>query len=161
MVMHLLRYKKMVVKQYALIVGLKHNLAMECHLIQGLNLIEKPCGFTVKCTVLKWVTQPTINNVWMPGLGVQSTTAAGLAGGSVATGSITVPGVIDDLSSFTLGSTKEAKNVKTCQVLAMIYDCGSNQLDDNHDGDDDDDELLQQFEVEHNIYEFIWSFASV
>ncbi|GJR88383.1 hypothetical protein Tco_0212394 [Tanacetum coccineum] len=43
------------------------------------------------------------------------------------------------------------------KTLLEIYDCGSNQLDDNHD----DDELLQQFEAEHNIYEFIPSFASV
>nr|GEU81527.1 hypothetical protein [Tanacetum cinerariifolium] len=42
------------------------------------------------------------------------------------------------------------------KTLHKIYDCGSNQLDDNHD-DDDDDELLQQFEVE---YEFISSFAT-
>ncbi|GJW16493.1 hypothetical protein Tco_0020626 [Tanacetum coccineum] len=51
-----------------------------------------------------------------------------------------------------------------------IYDCGSNQLDDNHDDNDDDDDddyyyndddLLQQFQAEHNVYEFIPSFASV
>ncbi|GKF18554.1 hypothetical protein Tco_0063472, partial [Tanacetum coccineum] len=42
------------------------------------------------------------------------------------------------------------------------YNLISNQLDDNHDDDDDnDDELLQQLEVEHNVYEFILSFASV
>ncbi|GKA04491.1 hypothetical protein Tco_0683611 [Tanacetum coccineum] len=46
-------------------------------------------------------------------------------------------------------------------TLHEIYDCGSNQLDDNHDDDDDDDELLQQSEAEHNVYEFIPSFASV
>ncbi|GJX95081.1 hypothetical protein Tco_0349667, partial [Tanacetum coccineum] len=35
------------------------------------------------------------------------------------------------------------------KTLHEIYDCGSNQVDDNHDdnddADDDDDELLQQF----------------
>ncbi|GJX79904.1 hypothetical protein Tco_0328053 [Tanacetum coccineum] len=48
-------------------------------------------------------------------------------------------------------------------TLHEIYDCGSNQVDDNHDDvddDDDDDELLQQFQAEHNVYEFISSFAS-
>ncbi|GJT53654.1 hypothetical protein Tco_0988708 [Tanacetum coccineum] len=45
------------------------------------------------------------------------------------------------------------------KTLHEIYDCGSNQLDDNHD--DDDDELLQQFEAEYNVYEFIPSFSSV
>ncbi|GJR90681.1 hypothetical protein Tco_0214692 [Tanacetum coccineum] len=45
------------------------------------------------------------------------------------------------------------------KTLHEIYDCGSNQLDDNHD--DNDDELLQQFQAEHNVYEFIPSFASV
>ncbi|GKA51895.1 hypothetical protein Tco_0745091 [Tanacetum coccineum] len=44
------------------------------------------------------------------------------------------------------------------KTLHEIYDCGSNQLDDNHD---DDDELLRQFEAKHNVYEFILSFASV
>ncbi|GJV52700.1 hypothetical protein Tco_1448441 [Tanacetum coccineum] len=39
------------------------------------------------------------------------------------------------------------------KMLHDIFDCGSNQLDDNHD--DDDDELLQQLEAEHNVYEFI------
>ncbi|GKD95565.1 hypothetical protein Tco_1379462 [Tanacetum coccineum] len=43
------------------------------------------------------------------------------------------------------------------KTLHNIYDYGSNQLDDNHD----DDELLQQFEAEHIIYEFISSFANV
>ncbi|GJW81198.1 hypothetical protein Tco_0145173 [Tanacetum coccineum] len=36
------------------------------------------------------------------------------------------------------------------KTLHEIYDCGSNQLDDNHDDDDDDDdddELLQQFRL--------------
>ncbi|GKD24919.1 hypothetical protein Tco_1231133 [Tanacetum coccineum] len=47
------------------------------------------------------------------------------------------------------------------KTLHEIYDCGSNQLDDNHDDNDDDDELLQQFQAEHNVYEFIPSFASV
>ncbi|GJY10080.1 hypothetical protein Tco_0378265 [Tanacetum coccineum] len=48
------------------------------------------------------------------------------------------------------------------KTLHDIFYCGSNQLDDNHDDDDDnDDELLQQLEVEHNIYEFIPSFARV
>ncbi|GJS50944.1 hypothetical protein Tco_0624306 [Tanacetum coccineum] len=50
------------------------------------------------------------------------------------------------------------------KTLHEIYDCGSNQVDDNHDDnddDDDDDELLQQFQAEHNVYEFIPSFASV
>ncbi|GJS53998.1 hypothetical protein Tco_0627360 [Tanacetum coccineum] len=46
------------------------------------------------------------------------------------------------------------------KTLYEIYDCGSNQLDDNHD-DNDDDELFQQFQAEHNVYEFIPSFASV
>ncbi|GKB62917.1 hypothetical protein Tco_0919103 [Tanacetum coccineum] len=45
------------------------------------------------------------------------------------------------------------------KTLHQIYDCGSNQLDDSHD--DDDDELLQQFQAEHNVYEFIPSFASL
>ncbi|GKE53961.1 hypothetical protein Tco_1489117, partial [Tanacetum coccineum] len=45
------------------------------------------------------------------------------------------------------------------KTLHEIYDCGSNQLDDNHD-DDDDDELLQQFQAEHNVYEFISSFET-
>nr|GEV44485.1 hypothetical protein [Tanacetum cinerariifolium] len=48
--------------------------------------------------------------------------------------------------------------------LHEIYDCGSNQVDDNHDDNDDaaadDDELLQQFHAEHSVYEFIPSFAS-
>ncbi|GJQ97112.1 ribonuclease H-like domain-containing protein [Tanacetum coccineum] len=45
------------------------------------------------------------------------------------------------------------------KTLHEIYDCGSNQVDDNHDdNDDDDDELLQQFQAEHNVYEFIPSF---
>ncbi|GJV55958.1 hypothetical protein Tco_1456963 [Tanacetum coccineum] len=45
------------------------------------------------------------------------------------------------------------------KTLHEIYDCGSNQLDDNDDdNDDDDDELLQQFQAEHNV---IPSFASV
>nr|GEV60199.1 hypothetical protein [Tanacetum cinerariifolium] len=44
------------------------------------------------------------------------------------------------------------------KTLHDIFDCGSNQLDDNHD---DDDELLQRFEAEHNVYEFIISFARV
>nr|GEW77534.1 hypothetical protein [Tanacetum cinerariifolium] len=42
------------------------------------------------------------------------------------------------------------------KTLYEIYDCGSNQLDDNHD---DDDEILQQFKAEHNVNEFISSFA--
>ncbi|GKC42326.1 hypothetical protein Tco_1060048, partial [Tanacetum coccineum] len=50
-------------------------------------------------------------------------------------------------------------------TLHEIYDCVSNQVDDNHDDDaddddDDDDELLQQFQPEHNVYEFIPSYAS-
>ncbi|GKA21293.1 hypothetical protein Tco_0701282 [Tanacetum coccineum] len=45
------------------------------------------------------------------------------------------------------------------KTLHDIFYCGSKQLDDNHD--DDDDELLQQLEAEHNIYEFILSFARV
>ncbi|GJS39911.1 hypothetical protein Tco_0564954 [Tanacetum coccineum] len=50
------------------------------------------------------------------------------------------------------------------KTLHEIYDCGSNQLDDNHDDNDDDDdydddELLQQFQAKHN--ELIPSFASV
>ncbi|GKB58896.1 hypothetical protein Tco_0915082 [Tanacetum coccineum] len=47
------------------------------------------------------------------------------------------------------------------KTFHKIYDCGFNQLDDNHDDDDDDDELLQQFQAEHNVYEFISSFTSV
>ncbi|GKA52084.1 hypothetical protein Tco_0745280 [Tanacetum coccineum] len=47
------------------------------------------------------------------------------------------------------------------KTLHEIYDCGSNQLDDNHDDDDDDDEFLQHFEAEHNVYELIPSFTSV
>ncbi|GJR10953.1 retrovirus-related pol polyprotein from transposon TNT 1-94 [Tanacetum coccineum] len=40
------------------------------------------------------------------------------------------------------------------KTLHEIYDCGSNQVDDNHDdNDDDDDELIQQFQAEHNVYE--------
>ncbi|GKB40402.1 hypothetical protein Tco_0885344 [Tanacetum coccineum] len=45
------------------------------------------------------------------------------------------------------------------KMLHDIFDYGFNQLDDNHD--DNDDELLQQLEAEHNVYEFIPSFASV
>ncbi|GKB87326.1 hypothetical protein Tco_0959598 [Tanacetum coccineum] len=37
------------------------------------------------------------------------------------------------------------------KTLHEIYDCGSNQLDDNHD--DNDDDLLQQFQAEHNVYD--------
>ncbi|GJR92972.1 ribonuclease H-like domain-containing protein [Tanacetum coccineum] len=51
------------------------------------------------------------------------------------------------------------------KTLRDIYDCGSNQVYDNHDdndnADNDDDELLQQFQAEHNVYEFIPSFLSV
>ncbi|GJU04754.1 hypothetical protein Tco_1121184 [Tanacetum coccineum] len=84
--------------------------------------------------------------------------------------------------SFSRGSTEEADNVKIFAGLRIafdptksphykltlheIYDCGSNQLDDNHDDNDDDDdddynddELLQQFQAENNIYEFIPSFV--
>nr|GEW73087.1 hypothetical protein [Tanacetum cinerariifolium] len=43
------------------------------------------------------------------------------------------------------------------KILHEIYDCGSNQVDDNHDVD----ELLQQFQAQHNVYEFISSFASM
>nr|GEU83182.1 hypothetical protein [Tanacetum cinerariifolium] len=57
-------------------------------------------------------------------------------------------------------------------TLHELYDCGSNQVDENYDDndndndddaddDDDDDELLQQFQAEHNVDEFIPSFASV
>ncbi|GJT56029.1 hypothetical protein Tco_0991083 [Tanacetum coccineum] len=45
------------------------------------------------------------------------------------------------------------------KTLHDIFDCGSNQLDDNHD--DDNDELLQQLKAEHNVYEFISYFARV
>ncbi|GJS80806.1 hypothetical protein Tco_0747347 [Tanacetum coccineum] len=158
------------------------------------------------------------------GLGVRSTTTAGLAGGSVATGTITVPKVIDDCMSpqrtdssedetdppathgtrfptfksltryrvdtdnfmtllpegwsirstvwlIVLGKREEdsllvinlfGKVVQynlISKTLHDIFDYGSNQLDDNHN--DDDDELLQQLEAEHNIYEFILSFARV
>ncbi|GJU64273.1 DNA-directed DNA polymerase [Tanacetum coccineum] len=47
------------------------------------------------------------------------------------------------------------------KTLHEIYDCGSNQLDDNHDDNDDDDELPRELQAEHNVYEFISSFASV
>ncbi|GJV45268.1 hypothetical protein Tco_1429804 [Tanacetum coccineum] len=48
------------------------------------------------------------------------------------------------------------------KTLHEIYNCGSNQLDDNHDdNDDDDDELLQELQAEHNVYEFISSFAII
>ncbi|GJS07899.1 hypothetical protein Tco_0364695 [Tanacetum coccineum] len=80
--------------------------------------------------------------------------------------------------SFTLGSTEEVDNVKILQscnglllyggsglplsgkvvqynliskTLHEIYDCGSNQVDDNHDDNDDDDELLQQFQLKHKF----------
>ncbi|GJZ32441.1 F-box protein-like protein [Tanacetum coccineum] len=43
------------------------------------------------------------------------------------------------------------------KTLHEIYDIGSNQLDDNRD----DDELIMPFEADHNVYEFIPSFASV
>nr|GFA28173.1 hypothetical protein [Tanacetum cinerariifolium] len=47
------------------------------------------------------------------------------------------------------------------KTLHEIYDYGSNQVDDNHDDNDDaDDELLQQFQAEHNGYEFIPSFTT-
>ncbi|GJU75371.1 hypothetical protein Tco_1272441 [Tanacetum coccineum] len=42
------------------------------------------------------------------------------------------------------------------KTLYDIFDRRSNQFDDNHDNDD---ELLQQLEAEHNIYEFIRSFT--
>nr|GEV74273.1 hypothetical protein [Tanacetum cinerariifolium] len=187
-----------------------------------------------------------ISGDYLIGLGVRSTTAAGLVGGSVATETITVAEVIDDCmypqrtynsedeidlpvthetrsptsksltkvrskksamdNFFTLASTEEAENVKillSCNGLLLcsgsgrlvfyyrivlgereedsllvinlsgklaqyniisktlhdIFDCGSNQLDDNHD--DDDDEHLQQLEAEHNVYKFILSFAIV
>ncbi|GJT99514.1 retrovirus-related pol polyprotein from transposon TNT 1-94 [Tanacetum coccineum] len=61
-----------------------------------------------------------------------------------------------------------SRKVVQCNLISKtlheIYDCGSNQLDDNHDDnndDDYDDELLQQFQAEHNVYEFISSFASM
>ncbi|GKB50794.1 hypothetical protein Tco_0901547 [Tanacetum coccineum] len=49
------------------------------------------------------------------------------------------------------------------KTLHEIYDCGSNQVDDNDDAndDDDDDELFQQFQAEHNVYEFIPSLCNV
>ncbi|GJY17207.1 hypothetical protein Tco_0388698 [Tanacetum coccineum] len=43
------------------------------------------------------------------------------------------------------------------KTLHEVYDIGSNQLDDNHDND----ELIMPFEGDHNVYEFIPSFASV
>nr|GEY49241.1 hypothetical protein [Tanacetum cinerariifolium] len=43
------------------------------------------------------------------------------------------------------------------KTLHEIYDIGSNQLDDNRD----DDELVMPFEADHNVFEFIPSFASV
>ncbi|GKB82476.1 hypothetical protein Tco_0949371 [Tanacetum coccineum] len=43
------------------------------------------------------------------------------------------------------------------KTLHEIYDIGSNQFDDNLD----DDELITPFVADHNVYEFILSFASV
>ncbi|GKC84982.1 hypothetical protein Tco_1140699 [Tanacetum coccineum] len=43
------------------------------------------------------------------------------------------------------------------KTLHEVYDIRSNQLDDNRD----DDELIMPFEADHNVYEFIPSFASV
>ncbi|GJZ27894.1 hypothetical protein Tco_0572541 [Tanacetum coccineum] len=65
--------------------------------------------------------------------------------------------------SIVLGE-REKDSFLVINLFGKIYDCGFNQLDDNHDDDDDDDdddELLQQFQAEHNVYEFIPSFASV
>ncbi|GJX20270.1 hypothetical protein Tco_0222947 [Tanacetum coccineum] len=51
--------------------------------------------------VMSFATRPKTDReaMWVHCLGVQRTTTAGLAGGSVATGSITVPEVIDDCMS--------------------------------------------------------------
>nr|GEV20515.1 hypothetical protein [Tanacetum cinerariifolium] len=45
------------------------------------------------------------------------------------------------------------------KTLHEIYDCGSNQVDDNHDvnDDDDDDELIQQFQVLDELMEITGS----
>ncbi|GJQ96881.1 hypothetical protein Tco_0008020 [Tanacetum coccineum] len=43
------------------------------------------------------------------------------------------------------------------KTLHEIYDIGSNQFDDNLDHD----QLITPFVVDHNVYEFILSFASV
>nr|GEW64207.1 hypothetical protein [Tanacetum cinerariifolium] len=57
-------------------------------------------------------------------------------------------------------SGKVVQYNRISKTLHEIYDCGSNQVDDNHDDNDDDDELLQQFQAEHNVYEFIPSYAN-
>ncbi|GKA80323.1 hypothetical protein Tco_0786919 [Tanacetum coccineum] len=46
-------------------------------------------------------------------------------------------------------SRKVVQYNQISKTLHDIFDCGSNQLDDNHD--DDNDELLQQLEAEHNV----------
>nr|GFC74489.1 hypothetical protein [Tanacetum cinerariifolium] len=61
---------------------------------------------------------------------------------------------------FMFGDNLSGKVVEYSLILKTlheIYDIGSNQLDDNRD----DDELVIPFEDDHNVYEFIPSFASV
>ncbi|GKD46345.1 hypothetical protein Tco_1270990 [Tanacetum coccineum] len=73
----------------------------------------------------------------------------------------TILGEMEDDSFLVINlSVKVVQYNLISKTLYEIYDCGSNQLDDNHDNDDDDD-LLQQFEAEQNIYEFILFFSSV
>ncbi|GKB26298.1 hypothetical protein Tco_0865699 [Tanacetum coccineum] len=54
-------------------------------------------------------------------------------------------------------SGKVVKYNLISKTLHEIYDIGSNQLDDNIDYD----ELIPPFVADHNVYEFIPSFASV
>ncbi|GJU66761.1 hypothetical protein Tco_1253020 [Tanacetum coccineum] len=73
----------------------------------------------------------------------------------------------DDIGSSEFTIYEMMKGCSVCSVryhvdtddfmtpLPKGWSIRSNQLDDNHD-----DELLQQFEAEHNVYEFIPSFAS-
>ncbi|GKC05095.1 hypothetical protein Tco_0996705 [Tanacetum coccineum] len=53
------------------------------------------------------------------GLGVQSTTITGLAGGSVATGSITVPVVIDDSPSL-LAPLRKLRMLRSCSLAMWL-----------------------------------------
>ncbi|GKB78483.1 hypothetical protein Tco_0945378 [Tanacetum coccineum] len=46
-------------------------------------------------------------------------------------------------------------------VIKLSEKHDDNDDDDDDDDDDYDDEILQQFQAEHNVYEFIPSFASV
>ncbi|GJZ71564.1 hypothetical protein Tco_0635415 [Tanacetum coccineum] len=90
MVMHLLRYKKMVIQQ----------------------LIESGCnwyiGFSSGPMLGKGNTTIPVRGDYLIGLGIRSTTAAGLAGGSIATGIIIVAEVINDcMSSQRTDSSKD------------------------------------------------------